>query len=263
MLQFFKNIYSYRELLWALSLRELRIRYKQTLLGVAWAVIQPLAMMFVFTLVFSKLRMVTIDDTGGFPYPIFSYCALVPWTFFSVTLTFATRSIQTNMNLLMKIYFPREIFPLAKIMGGLINYLIAMGVFLLMMIYYSISIHPTILIFPLIFLTQLFLMIGLSLILSAINVSFRDIGHAVQLSMFLWLFATPVSYPISKVPESFLPWYRLNPMVGIIDSYRKVILEGEMPDMNIFGISIIGAVIVFIIGNIYFKRSEKRFADII
>lgn len=263
MFNFFKNIYQYRELLWSLSLREFKIRYKQTLLGLAWAIVQPLAMMFIFTLVFSKLKMVTNADTGGFPYPIFSYCALVPWTFFSSSLKFGAASIITNMNLLLKTSFPREIFPLSKIIGSFFDYLIAMVVFAVMMIYYAVPVHATIWLFPFVLLVQLVLTSGFCLFLSALNVYFRDIAHAVSLGMFLWLFATPVAYPIGKVPARFIGWYKLNPMVGIIDAYRRVILEGRPPDITLFSYSIIVAIVLFILGYVFFKRSEKDFADII
>lgn len=254
------QLLTHRELLFNWVLREIKVRYKQSLLGAAWAILQPLSMTVIFTVVFTLFVRI---DTEGIPYPIFSYCALLPWTFFANALSFATPSLVNNMNLVTKIYFPREIFPLASIIAGLFDFLVASVIFLAMMIYYGVSPGPMFLLLPLVFFVQLSLTGGIALFASAINVFYRDIRFVILLGLQLWMYASPVIYPVSAVPEKLLPFYMLNPMAPIIDSYRRIILQGRMPDWHYLGLAALFSIFLLLAGYSYFKRVEMEFADVI
>ncbi len=254
------QLLTHRELLFNWVLREIKVRYKQSLLGAAWAILQPLSMTVIFTVVFTLFVKI---PTNGIPYPIFSYCALLPWTFFSNALSFATPSLVNNMNLVTKIYFPREIFPFASIMASFFDFLVASVIFLAMMIYYGVSPRPIFLLLPLVFFVQLALTGGIALFASAINVFYRDIRFLIPLGLQLWMYASPVIYPVSAVPEKLLPLYMLNPMAPIIDSYRRIILQGRMPDWHYLGLAALISVLLLLAGYAWFKRVEMEFADVI
>lgn len=260
MLWHLRQLASHRELLWVWATREVKIRYKQSLLGTVWAVLQPLALTAMFTLVFSYIVRVPTD---GIPYPIFSYTALVPWTFLSTSISFGVPSLVNNMNLVTKIYFPREVLPLASIAAAGIDFLIASIVFAGMMIWYRMPLHPALVLLPLLLLIQVILTLGVVLFGSAIIVFFRDVRFVVPLALQLWLYASPVIYPVSLVPERLRGLYRLNPMVGLLESYRDVLLYGRWPESA----SILSAAVVALVlcGASYwaFKRLEPRFADLI
>ena len=253
-------LFNYRDLLWMWTLREVRVRYKQSVIGGLWAVLQPLSLMLIFTFVFSLIAKVPSEEV---PYPVFSYVALVPWTFLTTSLSFAVPSLVGNMNLVTKIYFPREILPMASVSAAFLDAVIASLLFVVMMIVYRISISVTIAWVPLILLIQVLLILGIAFLLSALNVFYRDIRFVIPLATQIWLYASPVIYPVSLIPEQFLPIYMLNPMAGIIESYRRVILLGVNPVWSHLGISAAISTALFVIGYAYFKRSESMFADLI
>ena len=250
----------YRDLLWLWTLREIRVRYKQSMLGVAWAILQPLALTVVFTFVFSLIVRV---DTRGIPYPVFAFAALVPWTFFATSLAFGIPSLITNMNLVTRIFFPREVLPLANIGAACVDFLAASVVFLGMLVIYGAWPGLSALwVFPLL-AVQIMLTIGVTLMGSAIIVFFRDMRFVVPLVTQVWMYATPIIYPVELVPERLRPFYFLNPMAVIVDGYRRVLLLGEAPRMPAF---ILGTLVSFLLlswGYIFFKRVEPLFADLI
>ena len=240
--------------------RDIKIRYKQSLLGAAWAILQPLALMIVFTLVFSFIARV---PTGGIPYPIFSYAALLPWTFFATSVTFGTSSLVNNMNLVSKVYFPREILPIAAIGASFIDFLVASLVYIGLVAYYRFPLHTTLLLLPLLLLVQIALTTGVVLFTSAANAFYRDIRFVVPLVLQIWMYATPIIYPLQLVPERFQPFYMLNPMAGLIESYRTIALLGVWPDWGHLGTATLFSGLVLVSGYIHFKRVEWQFADII
>jgi lipopolysaccharide transport system permease protein len=214
--------------LYNIALREIKVRYKQTLVGAAWAVIQPLSLMLLFTVIFSHFVHMPSD---GIPYPIFSFSALLPWTFFSTALSFSVSSLVGNANLITKVYFPREIFPLASVLSAAIDYGIGMAVFIGMMILYRVPFTVTFLyLFPLL-IVQIIFTIAIALFFAALNVYYRDVRNALPLIIQLWMFASPIIYPISVVPDSYRAFYLLNPMAVLIDGYRKAILQGTTPSL--------------------------------
>jgi lipopolysaccharide transport system permease protein len=254
------KLYQYRELLWIWIYREIKIRYKQSVLGTIWAILQPLSMMLIFTLVFSFLARLPSD---GVPYPIFSYSALLPWTFFATAVSFGSTSLINNLNLVTKTYFPREILPLGSIGAGFFDFLIASTIFLFMMLFYRIPVTRMVLWIPVILLIQVLFSIGITLLLSALTVYYRDLRFVIPLGMQLWMFATPVIYSTSLVPEGFLPLYMLNPMAGIIESYRNVLLFGKPPVFAYLGLAAFVSVMLCFVGYKTFKKLEKTIPDII
>jgi lipopolysaccharide transport system permease protein len=260
MLANIRTLSNYRGLLRIWTLRDIRIRYKQSLLGAAWAILQPLVLMIVFTFVFS---IITRVDTGEIPYPIFSYTALLPWTFFATSINFGTMSLLTNMNLVTKVYFPREILPIAAVAASFIDFLIASLVYFGLIVFYGLPLQPTLLVIPIILSIQIVLTVGVVLFASAINVFYRDIRFVVPLLVQVWMFATPIIYPITLVPERLRPFYALNPMAGLIEAYRAVALHGTWPDWYDLGMAGLVSIGVFLLGYTYFKRVEWQFADII
>ena len=249
-----------RELLWVLTLREIQIRYRQSVLGIAWAVLQPLLMMLMFTVVFSVLLKVPSD---GVPYPVFSYSALMFWTFFSGSLMRAIPSLEANEALMRKIYFPREFFPISSVLSALFDLVIAFAIFLGIMLYYHTPFTLNMLyVVPLVLIQTIFAL-GVCFFFSALNVYYRDVKHALGLLMQLWMYATPIIYPMSLIPEKFWRFYLLNPMTGLIESYRNVMVEGGPPQMLYIGVAAAGSIILFVLGYLYFKRIEMSFADVI
>jgi lipopolysaccharide transport system permease protein len=254
------ELYRYRELLWRWTLRGISVRYKQSFLGAAWAILQPLAMMVLFTLVFSFLARVPTDEV---PYPLFSYVALLPWTFLQSSVSFGVPVLVSNLNLVTKIYFPREILPIGAVGASFFDFLVASTIFLPMLLFYRIQLSWTIVWVPVLVTLQIILTLGVTLLGSAINVLYRDVRFIVPLTLQLWLFATPVIYPVSLVPERLRPYYMLNPMAGIIDSYRRVVLHGQPPVWGYLAVSGATALALFVIGYVTFRRLEASFADII
>jgi lipopolysaccharide transport system permease protein len=216
--------------------------------------------MVVFTVVFSKFAKIQSD---GMPYPIFSYCALLPWMFFSGALTSAISSVVDNSNLVKQIYFPREIFPLSAILANFFDFCVASVIFIGMAIFYKINVTVLILLVPMLLTLQILFTIGVSFLLSAINVRYRDISHAAVFMIQIWMFACPIVYPVSVVPENLRPLYMLNPMAVIIDGYRRVILQRMAPQWNYLFPAAFIILIVCGLSYKYFKRSELTFADIV
>jgi lipopolysaccharide transport system permease protein len=260
MLESALNAYRHRELIFSFAVRDIKARYKQTALGVAWSLIQPLSMMVVFTLVFSVFAKVPSD---GIPYPVFAYSALIFWTFFSNTISAGTMAMTSNSILIRKIYFPRETLLFSVLLAGLLDLAVASMLFLGMLLYYKIALTMAALwVFPLVAL-QMLLALGVISLTSAAHVNFRDIGHGLPLLIQLWMFATPVAYPISVIPEWLRPMYMLNPMAAIIDGYRRVVILGVHPDLGALTVSAIVTVILTATALAVFKRAERTFADVI
>ena len=253
------ELWEYRELLYSFVARDVKIRYKQTVLGFLWAIIQPLFLMVVFTLFFGGLAKVPSD---GIPYPLFSFAALIPWTLFAEGLTRSSTSMVSNAGIMTKVYFPRLIMPIAGILSPLVDFAIAFVILILMMAYYGFV--PTIAIVLLLLFILLAIMTSLAvgLWLSALNVKYRDFQYTIPFLLQLWLFASPVVYPSSMLPEQFQLLYALNPMAGVIEGFRWALL-GTTPPGGMILIST-GVVILLLIGGLfYFKRMEQYFADVV
>jgi len=256
----FRELWDYRELLYFLIWRDIKVRYKQTVLGAAWAVIQPLSTMVVFSIFFGRLARIPSD---GLPYPIFSYCALLPWQLFSRALTESGNSLVGSQNLITKVYFPRLVIPLAAVLGGLVDFAIAFLVLLGMMAYYGIVPTTAVATLPLFLLLTLATAVGAGLWLSALNVQYRDVRHTLPFLSQVWLFATPVAYPASLVPGAWRTVYGLNPMAGVVEGFRWALLGTSHAPGRLILISV-GVVIVLLVGGVYyFRRMEKTFADVV
>lgn len=260
MIQFCKNLFIYRELLRELVVSNIKARYKQSVLGVGWALLQPLALMVIAMVVFFQFAKVPSD---GLPYPLFVYTALLPWTLHATALSSGITSLVSNVSLIRKIYFPRELFIVSAIMISLIDYLIASIVFIGMLIFYRITPGVWILSFPLLLFIHLLLITGIALGGAIINTAFRDVSKALPLVLQIWMLASPVMYPLSLVTEKYHVIYLLNPMVGIIDSYRKVILHNTAPDARSLLFSAGTSLILFAVGYRLFKAGEAMTADIV
>ncbi|MFC2001665.1 ABC transporter permease [Chloroflexota bacterium] len=254
------KLLKHRELIYNLALRQIKIRYKQSLLGITWAILQPLLTMIVFTLVFSEIAKI---PTGDVPYPIFSYSALVPWTFFATSLAQSGESIVSNVGLIRKLYFPREIFPLSYTMVALVDFGFAFTFLLILMAFYKVPFTIYLLLVPLILLVLMILSMGISLLASAINTYYRDVRYALPFLIQLLLFLSPIAYPVELVPERFRMIYMLNPLTGIIEAFRNVVVNGALPSLESLGSGAIVSLILLIIGYTFFKRVEMKFADII
>jgi len=260
MLETLTHVWRHRDLVISLAMRDIKARYKQTALGVAWAVLQPLSMMVVFTLVFSLFARIPSD---GLPYPIFAYSGLVFWTFFAAVIGGGTVSMVANSALIRKIFFPRAALIIAVLIAASLDLVISMSLFMVMLLYYKISLTLAALwVFPLLLLQSLFAF-GVACLTSAAHVNFRDIGHGLPLVLQLWMFASPVAYPISVIPSWLLPYYLLNPMASIIDGYRRALLHGTAPDLVTVGLSATCVLLFAIVAMSVFKRAERTFADVI
>lgn len=258
MLDHLRLLYQHRDLLLIWSLREIKVRYKQSLLGGAWAILQPVVLMLAYTVVFSLFIKM---PSNGIPYPIFTYTALLSWTFFASSITFAVPSLINNLSLVTKVYFPREILPLASVAAAFVDFIFALGPFLALFVWYRMPASPAMLWVPALLVVQVALALGIVLPASALVVFYRDVRFVIPLAIQLWLYATPIIYPISVVPERFRTLYALNPMVGIIDSYRRVVLQGVGPNPQYLGTSVAISLVLAVAGYLYFKRSEETFAD--
>ncbi len=255
-----RELWRSRDLLWALSFRSIKGRYKQSVLGIAWAVVQPLAMMVIFTIVFGKFAKV---DTGTIPYPIFSYAALLPWQLFQNVVTKGTTSIVDNGSIVKKLYFPREVCALSVVFSSLVDFAVAGIMLAILMIIFRVSPSVYILWLPVILLIQLLFSLGLAFFLSAVNAFYRDISFGVPLVLQVWMYLSPVAYPISTVPERYRDLYMLNPMAPIIDSFRQILVNHQPPDWTMLWPGVAISVVVLVFGYWYFKRSEGTFADVL
>jgi lipopolysaccharide transport system permease protein len=253
-----QELWEYRELLYYLSWRDIKVRYKQTVLGAAWAIIQPFMTMVVFSLFFGKLAKMPSD---GIPYPLFAFAALVPWTFFANGLAQSSNSLLQNSNMLKKIYFPRLIIPISTIVSGVIDFAVAFVVLILMMIYYGIFPTANIVWVPFLLLLEVGTALGIGLWLSAMNVQFRDVRYVIPFLTQFWLFATPIAYPSSLLAEPWRTVYGLNPMVGVVEGFRWVLLGTETAPGPMVVISSLVSLALLTTGLYYFRRLEKTFAD--
>jgi lipopolysaccharide transport system permease protein len=255
-----KEVWEARELLVFLAWRDLRVRYKQTLLGVSWAVVKPVCLMLVFSIFLGWLARVPSD---GVPYPVFTYCALLPWMLFAQTLAGVSHSVVANQNLITKVYFPRLVIPLSSLAVGLVDFVIAAVVLFVMMTYYNMMLIGLVWVLPLFLLLALATALGIGLWCSALEVRYRDVGHALPFLTQLWLFATPIAYPLSLIPESWRVWYGLNPMVSVVEGFRWSLLgAGSRPGAMCL-VSVLTSLIVLVSGLYYFRRTEETFADLV
>jgi lipopolysaccharide transport system permease protein len=255
-----RELWRYRELVYFFAWRDVKVRYKQAALGAAWAVLQPLLTMVVFTLFFGRLARVPSD---GIAYPLFAYAGLVLWTFFSGVIAIGGQSLISNSNLITKVYFPKATLPFASTVSGLLDLAVGLTFLLPMLVYYQVQPSWTMLVAPLFLVALVLLTAGMSLLLAALNVWYRDVKYVLPLLIQLGLFITPVIYPISFVPEQFQPFMAINPLVGIVEGFRACMLLGQLPNLGLTAVSLSVAAIVFLAGVFYFHRAERSFADII
>lgn len=255
-----RELWQYRELLFFLIWRDVQVRYRQTALGIGWAILQPLLTMAIFSVVFGRLANLPSD---GLPYPIFCFAALLPWQLFSGALTRAGTSLVSSSNLLTKVYFPRLIIPISAVAAGLVDFAIALGVLVVLMLFYGLTPGAAILWIPLLVLFALAAALAVGLWLSALNVKYRDVQHLIPFMVMAWMYASPVAYSASLIPAG--KWrmlYALNPMTGVIQGFRWALAGGKAPDPSIFVSA--GVVVVLLIGGLfYFRRMERVFADIV
>jgi len=254
------ELWRYRELLYFFVWRDLKVRYKQTALGAAWAILQPFLTMVVFSIFFGRLAKIPSSDL---PYPVFAYSALVPWTFFANGLTQASNSIVSNAAMVKKTYFPRLTLPVATVMAGLVDFALALGVLIGMMFFYQIVPTINIVWLPFLLLLAIVTSLGASLWFAAVNVRFRDVRFIVPFLVQFWLFMTPIAYPTNIVPERWRLIYSLNPMVGVVEGFRWALLGTDTTPGPIMIVSSLVALIMLISGIIYFRRMERSFADIV
>jgi lipopolysaccharide transport system permease protein len=255
-----RGLWQYRDLFYTLSVHRIKVRYKQSILGLAWAILQPLSLMLIYTVIFSKIAKVPSE---GAPYAVFAYAALLPWTFFSSALTNATSGLVNHTQLVTKVYFAREILPLTYVSAALFDFCVASTFLIALFFYYGVTLTIYALwAIPIMALLTM-LATAFSLVFSVIQVRFRDVGVAMPLLLQLWMFAVPVVYPLSAVPERLRGFYALNPLVGVIENFRRVMLQGTPPDLYSLGISALVAAVLLPAAYLYFKRVEATMADII
>ena len=255
-----KSVWEYRELLFFLVWRDLKVRYKQTIMGIGWAVLQPLATMLILTVVFGQFAKIPSD---GVPYPIFAFCALLPWTYFGNTLNRCIMSVVADANVIRKIYFPRLILPVAGTISGLVDFAISLILFLGFMAWYEIGIAWWLVTLPFFILFALATALAVGLWLSALNVRYRDISYTIPFLIQLWMFGSPVVYPITLVPEKWRFLYSLNPMVGVIEGFRWALLGKATPDFAVMAVSALVVTVLLAGGLVFFKNMERTFADIV
>jgi lipopolysaccharide transport system permease protein len=254
------ELWGYRELVYFLAWRDVKVRYKQTVLGVLWAVLQPFFTMVVFTLLFGQLAKIPTD---GIPGPIFYFSALVPWTYLSTTVSNAGMSLVSNSNLLTKIYFPRIILPAAVALSNLVDFFIGSALFIGFMVYYEIPLGWSLFLWPSLVILLVLLSLSLGVFLAALNVKYRDFRYAIPFAIQLLLFATPIIYPVSMVPEKFRWLVALNPLSGLIEAFRYALVPSRAIDWELLWLSMGITAVLFVAGVAYFKRAEKVFADIV
>jgi lipopolysaccharide transport system permease protein len=253
-------LWEFRELLYFLVWRNVKVRYKQTIIGSAWAIIQPLTTMIIFTLIFGHFAKIPSD---GLPYSIFAYTALLPWNYFSQAVSRSSDSLVSNTNLVRKVYFPRLIILMAEVTSPLVDFLISFLALLVMMAWFGIAPGRGVLALPLFLLLALTTALAMGLWLSALNTRYRDVGHTVPFLIQIWMYASPVAYPVSLIPERWRLLYSLNPMVGVIEGFRWTLLGKEAPAFGVIAVSAAVVVALLLGGIIFFKRMEHTFADVI
>ena len=254
-----RELWEYRELLYFLTWRDVKVRYKQTVLGASWAILQPLTTMVVFSIFFGRLAQM---PSNGIPYPIFCYAALVPWTFFANGVTQSANSMVANAGVIKKVYFPRLAIPIAGVLGGFIDFGLAFLVLLGMMLAYGFAPTLNILWTPLLFLLAVVTSLGVGVWLAAVNVQYRDVRYIAPFLMQIWMFATPIVYPGNLLPEPWATLYGLNPMAGVVEGFRWALLGSEKPG-GIVLVSALAAAALLVSGLYYFRRMEKSFSDVV
>ena len=255
-----RELWEFRELLFFFAWRDIKVRYKQTVMGASWAIIQPFFTMVIFSLFFGRLAKIPSD---GVPYPVFSYAALVPWTFFANALTQASNSLVFSANMIKKIYFPRLALPIATVLAGVIDFALAFIVLLGIMLYYGLAPTINVVWLPFFLLLALVTSLGVGLWLSAMNVQFRDVRYTVPFLAQAWLFVTPIAYPSSMLAEPWRTVYGLNPMAGVVEGFRWALLgSGSAPGPMLI-VSVVVALTLFVSGLFYFRRMEQSFADVL
>ena len=255
-----RDLWYYRDLLYFLIWRDIKVRYAQSVLGVGWAVIQPVFLMIVFTLVFGRLARL---DSDGAPYAIFSYVALVPWTYFSNALTDSTTSLVQNSALITKVYFPRIILPLSSILSKLVDFTIALGLVIALLVWYKTVPNVGVAVIPLLVLLMILTAAGLGIWMASLAIQYRDIKYALTFIIQMLMFASPVVYPLNMVPERYQILYSLNPMVGVIEGFRSAFLATNPMPWNLIGIGFCVAIALLVAGTFYFRRNEESFADVV
>jgi len=256
----FTELWHYRELVIFQATRDIKVRYKQTLLGATWAILQPLLTMVVFSIFFGRLAKVPSD---GIPYPIFTFCALLPWQLFAYALTYSSNSIVDNANVLKKVYFPRLILPFSAVIAGLVDFAIAFVVLVGMMVYYDFVPGWAVITLPLFTMLALAAALSVGLWLSALNAKYRDIRYTIPFLAQLWLFVTPVVYSTSLVPDKWQAVYGINPMVGVVEGFRWALLNKSLPPGPMLIVSVAATTVLLVGGLFYFRRMEKTYADIV
>jgi lipopolysaccharide transport system permease protein len=255
-----RTLLQYGDLIYTLSLHRVKVRYKHSVLGVSWAIFQPLSLMFIYTIVFSKIAGIQSD---GHPYAVFALAALLPWTFFSTALSGSANALVSHSHLVTKVYFPREVIPISYVVASFFDFGIAGALLVVFMMYYHVPLTLNLaFLVPVVVLLTL-LITTLALVLSAVQVRVRDAAVAMPLLLQLWMFVTPVVYPITAVPTQWRSVYELNPMVGIVENWRRILLNGEMPDLVWLGTIAAGVLVALPVAYAYFKRTEGTLADVI
>ena len=254
------EIWAHRDLLYFLVWRDVKVRYKQTFLGAAWAILQPVITMLIFTVVFGELAGISSD---GLPYPIFAFAALLPWNYFASSLGRVTTSVVVEVQLVSKIYFPRLIIPLSGVVTNIVDFAFAFLVLLALMFWFGIAPTWKILFLPVFVLLAASTALGVGLWLSPLNARYRDIGYTIPFLIQCWFYASPVVYPVTAVPEQWRLLYGLNPMVGVIEGFRWAALDKNAPDFTVMAVSALMVVAILVGGTIFFKRMERTFADVL
>ena len=255
-----REIWEYRELLYFLVWRDIKVRYKQTVLGASWALLQPLLTMVVFSVFFGKLAKMPSD---GLPYPVFAYCGLLPWQLFAFALTESSNSVIGNQHLITKVYFPRLVVPISAVLSGLVDFAIAFSLLLVMLPFYGIMPTMRILVLPLLIVFAIATALAIGLWLSALNVKYRDIRYTIPFLTQFWLFITPVAYPSSLVPEKWRPLVGLNPIVGVVEGFRWALLGNGRASGPLMLVSAVIVIVLLFGGLAYFRRMETTFADLV
>ena len=259
-LEWIREFWNYRELFYFFIWRDIKIRYKQTVLGAMWAVIQPFFTMVVFTIFFGNFAKIPSE---GVPYPVFSYSALVPWTYFSGAMAMSANSLVGNSNLLTKVYFPRFAIPASAAFSGILDFLIASTILFGIMVYFHVPMSWNLILWPILVFPLIFMALGLGMIFSSLNVKYRDIKYTIPFLIQIWLFATPIIYPISILPEKYKIFVAINPLTGVIEAFRSTVIPNKPIDLWLLLFSFVVSILLFIVGLIYFRKTEKNFADIV
>ncbi len=254
------SVWHYRELLYFLVLRDVQVRYKQTVIGAGWAILQPLMTMVIFTVIFGNFAKIPSD---GLPYPVFAYTALLPWTYFAQALGRGGTSLVGNANLITKVYFPRLIIPISSVLAPAVDFLLSFLILLGLMVWYGVVPTWGVLALPLFLFFAIMLALAIGLWLAPLNVKYRDVGHTIPFLIQFWMYASPVAYPVSLVPEQWRLLYSLNPMAGIIEGFRWALLGTASPDFMVMAVSAVIVVALLLGGIVYFKRMERTFADVV